>query len=215
MSFLFPNSECFRTILADPPWKYANFGQKKHGAARAHYPTMTLEQLGEIPLQKWAGEDSVLALWATWPKLDQAFRLLELWGCSFVSGFPWVKTTPSSGEIRCGIGFWTQSASELVLLARCGALAREEDAPHVRGILVGEDRQFYAPIGEHSAKPLGIHEWLEATLPGPRLELFGRAPRDGWEVWGNELGFELGPWGVRPCVPFVLEPDPVPTGGAS
>jgi hypothetical protein len=40
---LFPEAECFRTILCDPPWRYDNFGQAKHGAARAHYSTMTLE----------------------------------------------------------------------------------------------------------------------------------------------------------------------------
>lgn len=203
MSFLFPNTECFRTIISDCPWAYDNFGQAKHGAARAHYPTMTLEELAAIPVKRWAADDAVLLLWGTWPKLDEAQELVRLWGSSYVTGFPWVKTTPSSGEIRCGIGFWFQSASEPVLLGRWGSLPRSEGAPRVRGLLVGEEMQFYAPTREHSSKPVEIHEYVEQTLPGPYLELFAREERPGWTCWGNELGFELGPWGVRECVPFV------------
>ena len=31
------------------------------------------------------------------------------------------------------------------------------------------------------------YEIIEAVSPGPRLELFARAPRPGWDVWGNEV----------------------------
>jgi N6-adenosine-specific RNA methylase IME4 len=205
VSFLFENVECFRTILADPPWTYSNFGQAKHGAARAHYELMTLDQLAEIPVaREWAADDAFLLLWATWPKLDEAMALIARWGFRYVTGFPWVKTTPSSGEIRCGIGFYVQSASEFVLVARRGDLAREEDSPRVRGLLTGSDPvTFYAPIGKHSEKPVTLHEWAEATFPGPRLELFARRERPGWTTWGLDLGWRLGPLGVERCAPLV------------
>jgi site-specific DNA-methyltransferase (adenine-specific) len=212
MSFLFPDTECFRVIHADPPWAYDNFGQAKHGAARSAYgdasELMTLDDLAAIPVHKWAGDDAVLVLWATWPKLDEALALIELWGFGYVTGFPWVKTVPSSGEVRCGIGFWTQSTSEIVLIARTGALTRKEAAPRVRGLLVGEEAVFYAPLpkhtdqdGEestHSAKPIEVHEWIEKTIPGPYLELFARRPREGWTTWGHELGQHLSAKGVEP-----------------
>lgn len=208
---MFEDAECFRVILSDDPWRYDNFGQAKHGAARSAYgdesmsaeereaETMTFEELAAIPVQRWAGEDCFLVQWATWPKLDEGMRLLEHRGFSYVTGFPWVKTVPSSGEINCGIGFWTQSTSEPVLLGRVGSTPRKADAPKVRGLLVGEEAQFYAPrAAEHSKKPLGIHEWIEQTLPGPYLELFARAPREGWTTWGHELGDHLGPEGRTP-----------------
>ena len=203
-SQLFADAECFRTLVVDPPWRYDNFGQAKHGAASAHYETMDLEALAAIPVRRWAAEDAVLLLWATFPKLEEALELIDRWGFLYVTGWPWVKTTPSSGEIRCGIGFWVQSAAELVLLARAGDLPRKDGAPHERGLLVGEERTFYAPIGKHSEKPLGLHEWAEQTLPGPRLELFARAERADWTCWGLDLGWWLSERGVERVAPLHL-----------
>jgi N6-adenosine-specific RNA methylase IME4 len=209
MSFLFQDVEPFRTILADPPWKYDNFGQARHGAARAHYDLMTLEQLAAIPVTKWASDGAFLLLWATWPKLDEAMALVEHWGFTYITGFPWVKTTPSTGEIRCGIGFYVQSTSEFVLIARRGDVTREDDSPRVRGLLVGEDPVvFYAPIGKHSQKPITLHDWAEATFPGPRLELFARRERPDWTCWGLELGWRLSASGVERCEPLTHSADP-------
>jgi N6-adenosine-specific RNA methylase IME4 len=41
---------------------------------------------------------------------------------------------------------------------------------------------------EHSRKPEGIYDVIEACSPGPRLELFARSERPGWTQWGDELG---------------------------
>jgi N6-adenosine-specific RNA methylase IME4 len=43
-----------------------------------------------------------------------------------------------------------------------------------------------APVREHSRKPDDAHAMCEALFDGPYLELFARAPRDGWMVWGNQ-----------------------------
>lgn len=206
-------AEPARSILVDCPWRYQNYGAKKHGAARGHYPGMKFEALLEIPVARWAAEGAVLFQWATWPKLDEAMSLVELWGFGHVSAVPWVKTCPSSGEIRCGIGTWAQATSELLIIARRGKVKRLADPPKMRGLLVGSrevdddagelwralDRGlvFYAPRGVHSKKPVGVHEYIERTVPGPRLELFGREERPGWTVWGLELGVKLGPWGAK------------------
>jgi N6-adenosine-specific RNA methylase IME4 len=39
----------------------------------------------------------------------------------------------------------------------------------------------------HSEKPPVIHEWAERLSPGPRLELFARRTRPGWDAVGDEL----------------------------
>jgi N6-adenosine-specific RNA methylase IME4 len=42
--------------------------------------------------------------------------------------------------------------------------------------------------GLHSEKPEAAYEMIERAYPGlPRIELFARAKRDGWSVWGNEI----------------------------
>jgi hypothetical protein len=43
-----------------------------------------------------------------------------------------------------------------------------------------------APLREHSRKPDEFYESVERLCAGPRLELFGRQSRPGWEVRGLE-----------------------------
>ena len=44
-----------------------------------------------------------------------------------------------------------------------------------------------APAGEHSVKPAAFHEIIEAMYPSlPKLEMFARANRPGWDTWGAE-----------------------------
>jgi N6-adenosine-specific RNA methylase IME4 len=39
---------------------------------------------------------------------------------------------------------------------------------------------------EHSRKPDEIYDIIESCSPGPYLELFARAPRRGWDHFGDE-----------------------------
>ena len=50
---------------------------------------------------------------------------------------------------------------------------------------------------EHSRKPDELYPIIEDCSPGPRLELFARYPRDGWDVWGNEAAEDIEPHGRR------------------
>ena len=40
---------------------------------------------------------------------------------------------------------------------------------------------------EHSEKPDEAYSRMQRLFAGPYLELFGRKPRPGWTVWGNEI----------------------------
>lgn len=186
----------FSVVLADPPWAYRNFADTAHGAAIAVYDTMPPEAIAAIPVATWAAPDCVLFCWATWPKLDEAMRLVDAWGFEYITAIPWVKTVPSSGEIYRGIGFWTMAASEVLLIGRRGEPKRSgrgrsgdsgtNDAQI--GLLTGEDPR------------VEVHEWIEALFPGrPYLELFARRERPGWTTWGTDLGFRLSAAGVATC----------------
>jgi N6-adenosine-specific RNA methylase IME4 len=39
----------------------------------------------------------------------------------------------------------------------------------------------------HSAKLDIFYERVREVSPGPRLELFARTPREGFQVWGHEV----------------------------
>ena len=175
----------YKVILADPPWRYSNSGIE--GAAEKQYPTMSDNEIMTLKIP--ADESAVLFLWATWPKLDIAMRVIKSWGFVYKSGLPWVKiqrdpTIDLFGELDIkpswGIGFWINGVSEPILIATKGK-ASPPDNPYV-GLLCERMR--------HSRKPENIYHIAE-TLPGPYLELFTRRPRDGWDSWGNEIDSDI------------------------
>jgi len=172
----------FGVIIADPPWSYERSGVQ--GAAALHYPTMTDEDIYSLPVAEIASPDAVLLLWATWPKLTEAMRVVSAWGFEYVTGMPWIKIQKCHPTLwgewdmkpQYGTGFWVRGASEPILICRRGKVSPPQNG------FVG----LIAPNIRHSRKPDSLHEYAEA-LPGPRLELFARRPRDGWTVWGNEV----------------------------
>lgn len=200
----------FATIMADPDWAYQNFGQAKHGAARAHYRGSPVEQMQAIPVgDKFARKDSTLLLWATLPKLDQAIDVMRVWGFDLVTSLPWVKTVPASAELAKGIGFWSYVPAELLLVCRRGksAAPRYRKGEKPDGLLVGDKGEcvFYARRGAHSRKPLSLIEWVESYLPGPLLELYATGERPGWTCYGHRTGWHLCEHGAVPLAEAKAE----------
>lgn len=174
----------YGVILADPPWDYEV--SHRRGAAANHYPTMTIDKMKQLPIANLAKSNAVLLMWATWPKLYEGVQgLIEEWGFTYVTGFPWVKVQSIDRDLfdgqiwitpQWGTGYWVRGASEIVLIAKRGK-PKLPDAPPV-GLLC--ERAI------HSKKPKNLHEYAK-TLPGPYLELFARRPHPGWDVFGNEV----------------------------
>ena len=166
----------YGVIVADPPWKY-NFSVDRKDAIESHYETLTLADIHNMPVCDLALPDSVLFLWGTWPKLNEAITTMDAWGFDYVTGFPWLKLNQSGNGIFYGMGYWVRGCSEYVLVGRRGKVS----PPRQKGFL-----GMISPNLQHSRKPDSVHEIAEA-LPGPYLELFGRRPRKGWTVFGNEV----------------------------
>ncbi len=186
----------FGGIIIDAPWPHDNFREARHGASKSAMKQMTVEAISAIPVASLARKDTLLGMWGVWPFMDEATDVMRAWGFHQVSACPWVKTYPN-GEALCGIGHWFQSASEFFKLCRLGRPPRKKDAPRVRGLLVGEELQFYAPVGsKHSKKPVELHEYFEKTVEGPYLELFARRERPGWTCCGYETGWDITADGV-------------------
>lgn len=205
----------FSAIVADPDWQYDNYGLAKHGAARAHYPGSTVEEISKIPVKRWARSSAILFLWATLPKLDQALDVMRAWGFELVTAIPWIKTLPKKGQIKHGIGFWFHAAAELVLVCRRGkAKGPKQGDRKPDGLLVGDrgNPTFWAPRGPHSRKPLSFMEWIESTLPGPRLELYATCTRPGWTCWGHGTGYHLHEGGVLALADLPRARQPVRCG---
>jgi len=190
---------CFHAIVTDPAWSYLAFSDASCGAVSAKYQTHgnnSGDEIRSVPVGRWAADPCILALWTTWPKINLAIHAMEGWGFTYKTGFPWIKTLPARGEIRPGIGFWSQSASEPLLIGTIGSSGRVKSLDPVIGLLTGDARQFYCPIGRHSQKPESIQDRIEQLVDGPYLELYARRRRPGWSCWGYDTGFELSSEGV-------------------
>jgi N6-adenosine-specific RNA methylase IME4 len=166
----FPSGE-YDVIYADPPWKY-DFSRSKSRSIENHYPTMELDDICrlEIPV----GENAVLFIWATSPKLEQAFKVINSWGFVYKTSMVWVKD-------KVGMGYYARGQHELLLIAVKGKMPIP--APAKR-----RDSVIYAPVVGHSKKPEILYEIIESMYPKSNyLELFARSKRKGWASWGLDL----------------------------
>ena len=172
------NIEKYSIIYADPPWRYS--AKKVQGAAENHYPTMSIEELCALPVAELAAKDSALFMWATFPQLPEALRLIRAWGFTYKSvAFVWLKKNKKADSWFYGLGFWTRANAEICLLATKGHPKRQAADIH----------QFIiSPIEAHSKKPDETRDKIVALMGDlPRVELFARQTSPGWDVWGNEV----------------------------
>ena len=168
----------YSIIYADPPWQYQR--NKVQGAAENHYPTMSIDELCALPVAELAAKDSALFMWATFPQLPEALRLIRAWGFTYKSvAFVWLKKNKRADSWFYGLGFWTRANAEICLLATKGHPKRQAADIH----------QFIiSPIEAHSKKPDETRDKIVALMGDlPRVELFARQTSPGWDVWGNEV----------------------------
>jgi len=161
-------------IYADPPWRYENppIGATSR-AIENHYPTMTLEEICALPVNELATDDAMLYLWATAPKLAECMKVIESWGFEYRTDMVWDKEV-------IGMGYHARNQHETLLIAKRGSIPPPKAGTQPASV-------YRERRGEHSAKPTFYYEMIEAAYPGlPKIELFCRSPRAGWEAWGNQ-----------------------------
>lgn len=162
-------------LIADPPWRYGDQGSR----ISPDYPTMTVEEIAAIPIQPLVADRALCFLWATSSFVidGSAAQVLRGWGFDPKCMGVWRKVTKDGGP-HIGMGHYLRNAHEpFVVGARGGATALARDVPSI----------FDAPRSKHSEKPDRLYEIAERIAPAPRLELFARVRRDGWEPWGLEV----------------------------
>ena len=159
-------------MYADPPWRYEHSISKSREVEN-HYPTMALDEICALPVAGIAAPDAALFLWATAPKLAECIAVIESWGFTYRTCMVWVKD-------KIGMGYHARNRHKILLIAKRGALP--PPAPSDR-----PDSVVEAPRLAHSAKPPEFHGIIERMYPGlPKIELFSRSPRQGWDAWGYE-----------------------------
>ena len=177
----------FKTIVADPPWKYGVWGGNSNRTEKCKsfndgtqgkplpYPTMSLDEIKALPVAEMADDDCELYLWTTQKYLPESFGVIEAWGFKYCGVLTWCKTPRGTGQ-----GGLYCPTTEFLVHARRGKMPQ------------GKTRQdstwwnVKRPHNAHSAKPENFTDMIEAMSDAPRLEMFARRQRLGWATWGNE-----------------------------
>ena len=162
----------YRTIVIDPPWDVEKILRDvRPNQDVFEYATMNVEQISQLPIPTLAYEDGChVYLWTTHHYLPDAFKIFEAWGVKYQCLMTWVKNvgfTPFS---------WMYS-TEHVLFGRIGSL------PLLKN---GIRLDFQADVREHSRKPDIFYNIVQQASPEPRIDMFSREKRDGFNQYGNE-----------------------------
>lgn len=181
----------FDIIYADPPWHYSGKLQFDRSSksidkidlsrdifissAAFKYPTLKIDELMKIPVQRIAKDDCLLFMWTSNPHLAQAIQLGEAWGFEYKTvAFVWDKMNHNPGH-------YTLSNCELCLLFKRGRIPSPRGARNIQQLV-------RVPRGEHSGKPLEVMQAIEKMFPTQeRIELFARKEAKGWASWGLEV----------------------------
>lgn len=180
---IFTTENKYDIIYADPPWRF-NVWSRDTGLDRSadkHYPTMTKEDIENLPIREISSNNAVLFLWVTYPCLEQGLELIKKWGFTYKTcAFSWIKLNPKSKTDFVGMGYYTRANNEICLLATKGKPLKRASRS-VRQIVM-------TPIEEHSKKPSEVRDRIVELFGDiPRIELFARQHAEGWDCWGNEV----------------------------
>lgn len=167
-------SDGFRTLVVDPPWKFKDQGSRISPV----YPLMEVAEIAAMPVGDIADASAHLYLWCPMAFTEDAHRIAKGWGFRYVLDVEWIKTTDDGSKVRFGAGHYFRHAVEKALFCTRG------QCPPLRHDV---SNVFFAPRTIHSAKPDKFYEIVETVSPDPRIDIFARKHRAGWEVFGNEV----------------------------
>jgi len=163
----------YKTIVIDPPWDMKKIIREvSPDQAGFDYPTMSIDEIKDFELP--FDEEAHIYMWTTQKYLQYAFDIFEAWGIKYIFTMTWHK---NGGFQPFGL---PQYNSEFVVFGRIGGLKFEDTKAF--------NTCFNANRREHSRKPDEFYDLVRRVSPGPRIDIFAREKRDGFDIWGNETG---------------------------
>lgn len=187
----FAQGKKYGVVYADPPWQFQNRTGK---VAPEHkrlmrYETMTLKEIKALPVSEIAGDKCHLYLWIPNALLPDGLAVMDAWGFEYKGNLVWEKVRKDGFPDGRGVGFYFRNVTELLLFG-----IKKKSAPN-RTLAPARSQVnlIRAMKREHSRKPDEIIPIIEACSAGPRIELFARGDREGWDMWGNQATADYEP----------------------
>jgi N6-adenosine-specific RNA methylase IME4 len=168
----FPDKK-YQIIYADPPWPVKKIRRKvRPNQIVMDYPTMSLDDISDLPVFNISAENSVCFLWSVQKFLPDAFLILRNWGFRYQRVISWDK-----GNGMSLFGF--HHRTEFCLFGYRGKIEMYPQRKTIPTLWVEKSPR-------HSQKPDGFRRAIE-VFGESRIELFARQCAEGWDVWGNEV----------------------------
>lgn len=172
----------YRTIVADPPWHYDGFTTATAGMK--HDAPLPYESMSEEAILALGGPvrdlvmpgGAFLFLWTTNRYLPLSFDVMGAWGFRYRQTITWHKTgcpSPFGGTVA-------PPHSEFLLVGRRGGNVKMIGERFPSSVIAAPSQR------QHSSKPELFLDLIERATPGPRLEMFSRRTRLGWDTWGDQ-----------------------------
>lgn len=151
----------FKTILADPPWRFANRTGKVAPEHRRldRYSTMDLDDIKALPVAEAAAKNAHLYLWVPNALLPEGMAVMESWGFRYISNVIWAKRRIDGGPDGRGVGFYFRNVTEIILFGVRGSMRTLQPARSQVNMIESRKR-------EHSRKPDEQYPFIEACSPG-------------------------------------------------
>jgi len=191
----------FACVLADPPWQFMNKTGKVAPEHRrlTRYATLSTQAICDIAVQDYVAQRAHLYLWVPNALLPDGLKVMHAWGFQYKSNIVWQKVRKDGEPDGRGVGFYFRNTTELLLFGVRGKDARTLDPGRSQVNVIKTRKQ------EHSRKPDEQYDLIERCSWGPRLEMFARGSRQGWETFGDQsedyqIGWRTYAWNSRATI---------------
>lgn len=174
----------YNTIYADPPWQFQNRTGKvaPENKKLTRYETMSLSDIKALPIHDIADDKAHLYLWVPNALLPSGLEVMDAWGFEYKSNIVWEKVRKDGWPDGRGVGFYFRNVTELLLFG-----IRKKSAPNRTLAPARSQVNLLRTMKrEHSRKPDEIIPIIESCSQEPRIELFARGTRNGWDMWGDQ-----------------------------
>lgn len=180
----FTSGKKYNTIYADPPWQFQNRTGKVAPEHKrlTRYETMTVEEIKKLPVSDFSGDKAQLYLWVPNALLPEGLEVMDAWGFEYKTNIIWEKIRKDGQPDGRGVGFYFRNVTEIILFG-----IKKKSAPNRTLAPARSQVNILRTMKrEHSRKPDEIIPIIEACSAGPRIELFARGDREGWDMWGDQ-----------------------------
>ena len=170
----------FRTIVMDPPWYLKGGGKIKRGSDK-HYPLLkNNKEIFDVVSRSGVfnphPDGCHMYLWVVNNFLIDGLELMAMLNFRYITNIVWVKN-------QIGLGQYFRGKHELCLFG----VRQPKGKPALMTRVKKFPTVIEAPKTRHSAKPDAFYKLVQAASHPPRVELFSRRRRAGWDAWGDEV----------------------------